>query len=154
MNYIARRAVRIASEDIGNADPRALQLALDAWDTQQRLGSPEGELAVAQALVYCACAAKSNAVYRAFAAAKADVEAFGSQPVPAHLRNAPTKLAKSMGHGAEYRYDHDEANAFAAGQQYFPQEMGNRVYYAPVERGLEIQIAEKLRRLRGQISDK
>ena len=152
--YIARRAVRIASEDIGNADPRALQLALDAWDTLQRLGSPEGELAVAQALVYCACAAKSNAVYRAFAAAKADVEAFGSQPVPAHLRNAPTKLAKSMGHGAEYRYDHDEANAFAAGQQYFPQEMGNRVYYAPVERGLEIQIAEKLRRLRGQISDK
>ena len=152
--YIARRAVRIASEDIGNADPRALQLALDAWDTLQRLGSPEGELAVAQALVYCACAAKSNAVYRAFAAAKADVEAFGSQPVPAHLRNAPTKLEKSMGHGAEYRYDHDEANAFASGQQYFPADMGNRVYYAPVERGLEIQIAEKLRRLREHGSEK
>lgn len=146
--YIARRIVRIASEDVGNADPRALRLALDAWETFERLGAPEGELAIAQALVYCACAAKSNAVYTALNAARSDAESDGSLPVPAHLRNAPTKLARELGHGDGYRYDHDEAGGHASGQGYFPDEMPPRVYYAPVERGLEIQIAEKLRRLR------
>ena len=146
--YIARRIVRIATEDIGNADPRALRLALDAWETFERLGAPEGELAIAQALIYCACAAKSNAVYKALAAARRDVESGGSLPVPAHLRNAPTTLARQLGHGDGYRYDHDEAGGHARGQGYFPDEMTPSVYYAPVERGLEIQIAEKLRRLR------
>jgi putative ATPase len=146
--YIARRALRIASEDVGNADPRALRLALDAWETFERLGAPEGELAIAQALVYCACAAKSNAVYTALGAARSDVQAGGTDPVPAHLRNAPTKLARELGHGDGYRYDHDEQGGHARGQSYFPDEMGPRVYYQPVERGLEIQIAEKLRRLR------
>ncbi len=146
--YVARRVVRIATEDIGNADPRALHLALDAWDTFLRLGSPEGELAIAQALVYCACAAKSNAVYTAFAAARADVTARGSLPVPDHLRNAPTRLARELGHGKSYRYDHDERDAHARGQRYFPTALGERTYYEPVPRGLELQIAEKLRRLR------
>ena len=146
--YIARRVVRIASEDVGNADPRALGLAIDAWETFDRLGAPEGELAIAQAVVYCACAAKSNAVYTALAAARADVEAHGTLEVPDHLRNAPTKLARELGHGRDYRYDHDTPNGHASQQHYFPDELGDRVYYAPVERGLEIQIAEKLRRLR------
>ncbi len=147
--YIARRVVRMASEDVGNADPRALSLAIDAWESFRRLGPPEGELAIAQALVYCACAAKSNAVYVAFNSAMAEVKSRGSDPVPAHIRNAPTALAKSMGHGAGYRYDHDEQDGLSAGQTYFPDGMGERLYYAPVNRGLEIQIAEKLARLRG-----
>jgi putative ATPase len=146
--YIARRVVRIATEDIGNADPRALHLALDAWDTFERLGATEGELAIAQALVYCACAAKSNAVYTAFNSARRVVEEHGTSPVPDHLRNAPTKLARDLKHGAGYRYDHDEHDAHAAGQRYFPESVGERTFYMPVERGLEIQIAEKLRRLR------
>lgn len=147
--YIARRVLRIASEDIGNADPRALGVALDAWHAYERMGSPEGELAIAQAVVYCASAAKSNAVYRAFAAAQKAVADGGSLPVPPHIRNAPTKLAKQMGHGKAYRYDHDEPGAFAAGQTYFPDDMGEQIYYEPVERGLEIRIREKLNRLRG-----
>ncbi|MGE3391777.1 MAG: replication-associated recombination protein A [Gammaproteobacteria bacterium] len=148
--YIARRVLRIATEDVGNADPRALGIALDAWETYERLGTPEGELAIAQALVYCACAAKSNAVYKALGAAREDAQAHGSLAVPAHLRNAPTRLARELGHGAGYRYDHDEREAHAQGQTYFPDGLAPRRYYAPVERGLEIQIAEKLRRLRGQ----
>jgi putative ATPase len=146
--YIARRAVRIASEDIGNADPRALQLALQAWDTYERLGSPEGDLTIAQALAYMACAAKSNAVYRAWQAAAADAEASGTAEVPNHLRNAPTGLLKQMGFGAGYRYAHDEPDGFAAGASYFPESMGERVYYEPVDRGLESRIGERLRDLR------
>ena len=151
--YIARRVVRMASEDVGNADPRALSLAIDAWESFRRLGPPEGELAIAQALVYCACAAKSNAVYVAFNSAMAEVKSRGSDAVPAHIRNAPTALAKNMGHGAGYRYDHDEQDGVSAGQTYFPEGMGERVYYEPVNRGLEIQIAEKLARLRSQRKD-
>ena len=146
--YVARRVVRMATEDIGNADPRGLSIALDAWDTQERLGSPEGELAIAQAVAYLACAAKSNAVYVAWKAARAEVEAGGSIEVPMHLRNAPTSLMKSVGHGAEYRYAHDEPDAHAAGENYFPPELADRRFYNPVERGLEKQIAEKLRSLR------
>lgn len=146
--YIARRVVRMASEDIGNADPRALQIALNAWDVQERLGSPEGELAIAQAVIYLAVAAKSNAVYQAVGAAKQDVEASPSYDVPLHLRNAPTKLMKSLDYGKNYRYAHDEQEAYAAGEKYFPDEMSARNYYQPVERGLEIQIKEKLARLR------
>jgi putative ATPase len=146
--YLARRVLRIASEDIGNADPRALDIALGAWQAYERLGSPEGDLAIAQAIVFCACAPKSNAVYKAFNLARAAVEGHGSMPVPAHIRNAPTRLAKQMGHGRAYRYDHDEADGVAFGQTYFPDELGERIYYEPVERGLEIKIAEKLARLR------
>jgi putative ATPase len=146
--YIARRVVRMASEDIGNADPRGLQLALNAWDVQVRLGSPEGELAIAQALVFLAMAAKSNAVYTAFKAARRDAEQNGSLPVPPHLCNAPTKLLKELGHGHDYRYAHDEPDAFAAGENYFPEEMAEQRYYNPVPRGLEIRIAEKLADLR------
>lgn len=146
--YIARRVVRMASEDIGNADPKALQLALNAWEVQERLGSPEGELAIAQALVYMAVAPKSNAVYMALKAAMHDAKERGSQEVPIHLRNAPTKLLKSMKHGAEYRYDHDEPNAFSAGQTYFPEKMGEQKYYYPTSRGLEIKIKEKLELLK------
>ncbi|SDZ81805.1 replication-associated recombination protein A [Microbulbifer marinus] len=146
--YIARRVVRMASEDIGNADPRALQLALNAWDVQERLGSPEGELAIAQAVAYLAVAAKSNAVYTAYKRVIADVRRDPSYDVPIHLRNAPTKLAKSMAHGAEYRYAHDEPDAFAAGENYFPEEIASRSYYQPVPRGLELKIGEKLERLR------
>ncbi|KAA6184387.1 replication-associated recombination protein A [Thiohalocapsa marina] len=146
--YIARRVVRMASEDIGNADPRALTLALEAWDVQHRLGSPEGELALAQAVVYLACAAKSNAVYTAWNAALADARSHGSLEVPPHLRNAPTGLMKSLGHGKGYRYAHDEPDAYAAGERYFPDGLEPRRYYAPVERGLEIRIGEKLSRLR------
>lgn len=146
--YIARRLVRIASEDIGNADPRALDLAINAWQAQERLGSPEGELALAQAAVYLACAAKSNAVYTAWNNALADARASGSRDVPVHLRNAPTKLLKELGHGRAYRYAHDEPEGYAAGEVYFPEEMGERRYYAPVDRGLEIRIGEKLAHLR------
>lgn len=146
--YIARRVVRIASEDIGNADPRALHLALDAWDTQQRLGSPEGELAIAQAIIYLSCAAKSNAVYQAYNAALKDVSNSASHEVPLHLRNAPTKLMQSLDYGKEYRYAHNEPDAYAAGEQYFPDGMDLRQYYHPVARGLEIKIAEKLAKLR------
>ncbi len=146
--YIARRVLRMASEDIGNADPRGLQLALNAWDVQERLGSPEGELAIAQALVYLACAAKSNAVYTAFSAARADVRSHGSLEVPLHLRNAPTRLMQQLDYGKGYRYAHDEADGYAAGEKYFPDELGERRYYFPVDRGLEIKIAEKLAHLR------
>lgn len=146
--YIARRLVRMASEDIGNADPKALEISLNAWDVQERLGSPEGELAIAQALVYLAVAPKSNAVYMAFNQAQKDVTEYGSLPVPLHIRNAPTKLMKNLHYGKEYRYDHDERDAFAAGQTYFPEKIGERIYYRPCERGLEVKIAEKLRALR------
>ncbi|MFQ5634870.1 MAG: replication-associated recombination protein A [Gammaproteobacteria bacterium] len=149
-HYIARRLLRMASEDIGNADPRALRIALDAWETFERLGSPEGELALAQAVVFLACAAKSNAVYRAYNQAAADARRFGSQEVPTRLRNAPTPLMRELGHGKNYRYAHDEADAFAAGESYFPDEMDARVYYEPVERGLETRIAAKLRELRAR----
>ncbi|WP_106478615.1 replication-associated recombination protein A [Phytohalomonas tamaricis] len=142
--YIARRVVRMASEEIGNADPRALSLSLDAWNVQERLGSPEGELAVAQAILYIASAPKSNAAYKAYNAAVAHVKSTPGLDVPVHLRNAPTSLMKSMGHGAEYRYAHDEANAYAAGEEYFPAELAGTRYYKPVERGLEKRIAEKL----------
>ena len=146
--YIARRLVRIACEDVGNADPRGLQIALDAWDAQTRLGSPEGELALAQAAVYLACAPKSNAVYRAFEAARKDVREHASLEVPLHLRNAPTRLLRGLGHGQGYRYAHDEPEGYAAGEQYFPEAMGERRYYLPTERGLEVRIAEHLARLR------
>lgn len=146
--YLARRIVRIASEDIGNADPRGLELALNAWDVQERLGSPEGELAMAQAVVYLSCAPKSNAVYTAYQAAKADAAATGSLEVPLHLRNAPTGLMRKLDYGKQYRYAHDEPDAYAAGENYFPEGMERREYYQPVPRGLEIKIAEKLARLR------
>ncbi|WP_027330824.1 replication-associated recombination protein A [Marinimicrobium agarilyticum] len=142
--YIARRIVRIASEDIGNADPRALPLALAAWDTQERLGSPEGELAIAQAVVYMASAPKSNAVYNAFNQVMAEVREQPGYEVPVHLRNAPTKLMKSMDYGAEYRYAHNEPGAYAAGECYLPPELADRHYYEPVERGLEQRIREKM----------
>ena len=146
--YLARRIVRIASEDIGNADPRGLELALNAWEVQERLGSPEGELAIAQALVYLACAPKSNAVYVAYKAARADAAATGSLEVPLHLRNAPTGLMRQLDYGKAYRYAHDEPDAYAAGEQYFPDGLPPREYYRPVPRGLEIKIAEKLARLK------
>ncbi len=142
--YIARRVVRMASEDIGNADPRALQIATNAWDVQQRLGSPEGELAIAQAVIYLAIAAKSNAVYTAFNQCMSDIKSEPSFDVPLHLRNAPTKLMKSLDYGAEYRYDHDEAEGFAAGQTYFPDDKTHTTYYQPVDRGMEKKIKEKL----------
>ncbi len=142
--YIARRVVRMASEDIGNADPRALQIATNAWDVQQRLGSPEGELALAQAVVYMASAAKSNAVYAAFKQCMSEVANEASYEVPLHLRNAPTSLMKELDYGAEYRYSHDEPEAFSAGQEYFPDKKPAKIYYQPVSRGLEKQIKEKL----------
>ena len=146
--YLARRVVRMASEDIGNADPRALSIALDAWQVQERLGSPEGELAIAQAVLYLASAAKSNAVYQAYKAVLADVRNMPSEEVPLHLRNAPTKLMKSMEHGADYRYAHDEPGGYAAGESYFPASLKDKRYYQPVDRGLEQKIAEKLSHLR------
>ncbi|HEY9198422.1 MAG TPA: replication-associated recombination protein A [Gammaproteobacteria bacterium] len=146
--YLARRIVRMASEDIGNADPRALELCMNAWDAQERLGSPEGELTLAQAVVYLACAPKSNALYVAYNQARRDAREFGSLDVPLHLRNAPTKLMKELGYGDRYRYAHDEPEAYAAGERYFPDEMPERRYYQPVARGLEIKIAEKLAHLR------
>lgn len=145
--YIARRVVRMASEDIGNADPRGLEIAMNACHVFERLGSPEGELAIAQALVYLAVAPKSNAVYMAFNQAMQDAKASGSLDVPIHLRNAPTKLMKELGYGKKYRYAHDERDAYAAGENYFPEELGKRQYYFPVPRGLEIKIAEKLNQL-------
>jgi putative ATPase len=146
--YIARRMIRVASEDIGNADPRALQLCLNAWEALERLGSPEGELALAQAVVYLACAAKSNAVYTASKAARADARELGSLEVPMHLRNAPTRLMKELGYGENYRYAHDEEGGIAAGERYFPDDMSDRTYYHPVPRGLEIKIREKLEQIR------
>ena len=146
--YIARRVVRMASEDIGNADPRALQLALNAWDVQERLGHPEGELTLAQAIIYMACAPKSNAVYTAFNTAQEDVKTHGSAEVPVHLRNAPTRLMKELGYGKAYRYAHDEPHAYAAGEQYFPDDMPARRYYTPTEYGLEQRIKERLAFLR------
>ncbi|WOD13195.1 replication-associated recombination protein A [Halopseudomonas laoshanensis] len=146
--YIARRVVRMASEDIGNADPRALTLCLNAWDVQERLGSPEGELAVAQAIVYLACAPKSNAVYNAFNAAMKDVASQTSHEPPLHLRNAPTKLMKELGYSQGYRYAHNEPEAYAAGEDYFPEALEPRRYYNPVNRGLELKIGQKLQYLR------
>jgi len=146
--YVARRVLRMASEDIGNADPRALALALQACETYERLGSPEGELAIAQAVVFMACAAKSNAVYVAFGAAMADVKRTGTLEVPLRLRNAPTALMKGLGYGEGYRYAHDEPEGYAAGERYFPDGMEPARYYEPVERGLEIRIREALGRLR------
>jgi putative ATPase len=142
--YVARRALRMASEDIGNADPRALTLALEACAVYERLGSPEGELAIAQAIVFMACAAKSNAVYTAFNAATEDATRLGSLEVPLHLRNAPTRLMKEIGYGKGYRYAHDEPGGYAAGERYFPDAMPDRRYYQPVPRGLEIKIGEAL----------
>jgi putative ATPase len=146
--YLMRRIVRMAAEDIGNADPRALRIALDAWEAFDKLGTPEGELAIAQAVVYLASAPKSNAVYVAYKAAMNDVRSHGSAEVPLHLRNAPTKLMGELGYGKQYRYAHDEPNAYAAGENYFPESMPQRHYYEPVNRGLEIQISDKLARLR------
>jgi putative ATPase len=142
--YIARRMIRVASEDVGNADPRALQLALNGWEALERLGSPEGELALAQAVVYLACAAKSNAVYTAAGRAAVDAREHGSLEVPLHLRNAPTALMKDLGYGRDYRYAHDEDDAIAIGETYFPDDMAPARYYHPVPRGLEIRIREKL----------
>ena len=146
--YLARRMTRMAVEDIGLADPRALQMAIDAWDTYERLGSPEGDLALAQLVIYLASTAKSNAGYMAFNAAKRDVREYGTQDVPLHLRNAPTKLMKELGYGTGYQYDHDTAGGIALDQTAFPDAMGEQVYYAPVDRGLEIKLKEKLDRLR------
>jgi putative ATPase len=148
--YVARRALRMASEDIGNADPRALTMTLEACAVYERLGSPEGELAIAQAVVFLACAAKSNAVYTAYNAATEDAKSLGSLPVPLQLRNAPTRLMQEIGYGKGYRYAHDEPGGYAAGERYFPDEMPDRRYYEPVARGLEIKIGEALaaRRIR------
>jgi len=148
--YIARRALRMASEDIGNADPRALTIALEACAVYERLGSPEGELAIAQAIVFMACAAKSNAVYAAYQAATEDATRLGSLEVPLHLRNAPTRLMKEIGYGKGYRYAHDEPGGYAAGERYFPEEMPDRRYYVPVPRGLEIKIGEALEQRRAR----
>ncbi len=146
--YLARRLIRMASEDIGLADPRALRLALDAAEVYERLGTPEGELALAECVVYLAVAPKSNAVYKAFNEAKALIKKEGTRPVPMHLRNAPTKLMKELDYGKGYRYAHDEEGGFAAGERYLPEGMAAPGFYRPVERGLEIKIAEKLRQLR------
>lgn len=147
LSYLARRIVRIASEDIGNADPRALEIAINSWEAQERLGSPEGELALAQAVLYLASAPKSNAVYKAYQAAMADTKQSGSLAVPIHLKNAPTKLMKELNYKKNYRYAHDEAEAYAAGENYFPDTFKKRRYYYPVDRGLEIKIAQKLKHL-------
>jgi len=146
--YIARRVVRMASEDIGNADPRGLQLALNAWEVQERLGSPEGELAIAQAIVYLASAAKSNAVYEAFNDATQDAATSASLEVPMHIRNAPTSMMQKMGYGKDYQYAHSYDGAFVPGESYFPEQLSGREYYQPVDRGLEKQIAEKLNYLK------
>jgi putative ATPase len=146
--YMARRLVRMATEDIGLADPRALRLALDAAETYERLGSPEGELALAECVIYLAIAPKSNAVYNAFNEAKAFIKQEGTRPVPLHLRNAPTKLMKDLDYGKHYRYAHDEEGGFAAGESYLPDGMEQPRFYRPVDRGLEIRIAEKLAALR------
>jgi putative ATPase len=148
--YLARRLIRIASEDIGNADPRALSISIDAAVAYERLGSPEGELALAQAASYLAVAAKSNAVYKAFGAAMQEVKSSGTAEVPLHLRNAPTRLMESLGHGKAYRYSHDEPGGFSAGQHYFPDTVGSQHFYQPVQRGLETRISDKLSNLREQ----
>jgi putative ATPase len=147
-SYIARRVVRMAMEDVGLADPRAFALTLDAWEAYDRLGSPEGELAFANAVIYLACVPKSNAVYVAMGEAMEDVERFGTLDVPLRFRNAPTRLMKGLGYGREYRYAHDEPDAFAAGERYLPDEMPDRRYYRPVSRGLELKIGEALARMR------
>ncbi|HYP65018.1 MAG TPA: replication-associated recombination protein A [Steroidobacteraceae bacterium] len=146
--YIARRVARMAVEDIGLADPRAFALTLEAWEAYERMGTPEGELAIATAVVFLACAPKSNAVYVAMSEAMADVEEFGTLDVPLRLRNAPTRLMKNLGYGRGYRYAHDEPEAFAAGERYLPDQLPDRRYYRPVPRGLEIKIGEALARLR------
>ncbi len=146
--YLARRIARMASEDIGNADPRALALAMDAWQTHERMGSPEADLALGQAVVFMACAAKSNSVYEAMAAARQDVREHGTLEVPMHLRNAPTRLMKDLGYGAGYRYDPAEPGGLAEGQTYFPEALGQRIYYHPAPRGLEIRIGEALEKIR------
>ena len=151
--YVARRALRMASEDIGNADPRALTMALEACAVYERLGSPEGELAIAQAIVFMACAAKSNAVYAAYKAATEDANSLGSLEVPLHLRNAPTRLMKEIGYGKGYRYAHDEPGGYAAGERYFPDDMPDRRYYVPAPRGLEIKIGEALEARRARDRD-
>jgi putative ATPase len=148
--YLARRLTRMAVEDIGLSDPRALQMAIDAWEAYDRLGSPEGELALAQLTLYLASTAKSNAAYTAFKAARRDVAEFGTQPVPLHLRNAPTKLMKAIGYGKGYQYDHTAEGGVALEQTGFPDAMGERVYYEPVERGMELKLKEKLDRLRAE----
>src|SRR5690606_12824342 len=153
-SYLARRLTRMAVEDIGLADPRALTMALEAWDAYDRLGSPEGDLALGQLAIYLASTAKSNAAYKAFGEAKRDVSEYGSAEVPMHLRNAPTKLMKQLGHGAGYQYDHDAEGGVALGQAGFPDAMGERVYYRPVERGLEIKRREKPERLRAARANK
>ncbi len=152
-HYLARRITRMATEDIGLADPRALQLTLDAWQIFERLGSPEGELALAEAVVYLAVAAKSNAVYSAFGEAREDVERYGSLEVPLRLRNAPTRLMKELGHGSGYRYAHDEPQAYAHGERYLPDDMPERRYYHPTTRGLEQRIGEAMERLRHPKAD-
>ena len=152
--YIARRVTRMAVEDIGLADPRAFALSLDAWEAFERMGTPEGELAIATAVVYLACAPKSNAVYVAMDEAMADVEEFGTLDVPLRLRNAPTRLMKNLGYGRDYRYAHEEPDAFAAGERYVPDELPDRRYYRPVPRGLEIKIGEALARLRARAPTK
>jgi putative ATPase len=146
--YLARRLTRMAVEDIGLADPRGLTLALQAWDTWERLGSPEGELAFAELAVYLAMAAKSNAVYAAFNATRAEVRANGTLEVPMHLRNAPTRMMKDLGYGKGYQYDHDAAGGVALDQQCLPDAIADRIFYEPVERGLELKIGEKLAALR------
>jgi putative ATPase len=151
--FIARRLVRMASEDIGNADPRGLTLALAAWDSYDRLGSPEGELALAQASVFLACAPKSNAVYQAFGAAMDDAKSLGTLDVPLHLRNAPTRLMKDLGYGKDYRYAHDEPDALVPGQSHFPDNMTPRTYYEPAPRGLESKMREALERIRRKEPD-
>ncbi len=153
-SYLARRLTRMAVEDVGLADPRALQMALEAWDAYERLGSPEGDLALAQLAIYLATCAKSNAAYSAFNRARDDVVKHGTQDVPIHLRNAPTRLMKDLGHGAGYQYDHDLEGGVALGQTGFPQAMGERVYYEPVDRGLEIRLKEKLEQLRAARASK
>ena len=148
---IARRLLAIASEDIGNADPRALQITINAWDVYERVGDKEGNRAIAQAAVFCACAPKSNAVYKAFNSAIEAAKETNDLEVPVHLRNAPTKLLKELGHGKDYRYAHDEPGAISKGQTYFPEEMGEKIYYEPTDRGLEIKIKEKLDQLRSEL---
>ena len=152
--YLARRITRMATEDIGLADPRALPMALEAWEAYERLGSPEGELALAQCVVFLAVAPKSNAVYTAFGAAQEDVAQFGSLDVPARFRNAPTRLMKELGHGAGYRYAHDEAGAYAAGERYLPDELPDRRYYSPVPRGFELRISEAMARRKSLDEDR
>jgi putative ATPase len=152
--YIARRVARMAVEDVGLADPRAFALCVDAWEAYERMGTPEGELAIATAVVYLACAPKSNAVYVAMGEAMEDVAQFGTLEVPLRLRNAPTRLMKNLGYGRDYRYAHDEPEAFAAGERYLPDDLPDRRYYRPVPRGLELKIGEALARLRARSASK